>query len=278
MLNTYYNPVRTYQGVGSLSVLPQLVNGLNPKKILLLIWDESVLENRYIKETAAAFADILTVKTFAWSNPEMFQLYEIYNETKNENYELVIAVGGGSVLDVGKSLCCLYAQPVESLETMRTMIAEKTYSKPQCKWIGIPTTAGTGSEVTCWATVWDSEHNKKYSVDTQDNYAYAAVIDPVLASSMPLSTLCWHRPCRLSWLFLPRWTQYATRRKVTGLRQAIPYRVRRRFRQLKLLWIISTGFCAAKKKRMTPWRRAVCWPGLHSAIRALRLAIPFLTR
>lgn len=51
MLNTYYNPVRTYQGVGSLSVLPQLVNGLNPKKILLLIWDKSVLENRYIKET-----------------------------------------------------------------------------------------------------------------------------------------------------------------------------------------------------------------------------------
>lgn len=32
LLNTYYNPVRTYQGVGSLSVLPQLVNGLNPKK------------------------------------------------------------------------------------------------------------------------------------------------------------------------------------------------------------------------------------------------------
>ena len=58
-----------------------------------------MLENRYIKETAAAFADILTIKTFAWSNPEMFQLYEIYNETKNENYELVIAVGGGSVLD-----------------------------------------------------------------------------------------------------------------------------------------------------------------------------------
>lgn len=66
------------------------------------------------------------------------------------------------------------------------MIADKAYSKPQCKWIGIPTTAGTGSEVTCWATVWDSEHNKKYSVDTQDNYAYAAVIDPVLASSMPV--------------------------------------------------------------------------------------------
>ena len=54
MLNTYYNPVRTYQGVGSLSVLPQLVSSLKPGRILLLIWDESVLKNRYIKETAAS--------------------------------------------------------------------------------------------------------------------------------------------------------------------------------------------------------------------------------
>ena len=99
----------------------------------------------------------------------MFQLYEIYNETKNENYELVIAVGGGSVLDVGKSLCCLYAKPVDSLEAMRQYDCRKNLQQTALQVIGVPTTAGTGSEVTCWATVWDSEHNKKYSVDTQDN-------------------------------------------------------------------------------------------------------------
>ncbi len=186
MLNYYYNPVRTYQGAGSLQVLPQLVKAVNPGKILLLVWDESVLQNRFIKETAAAYAEKIKIKTFAWSNPELFQLYEIYNETKDENFELVIAVGGGSVLDVGKSLCCLYAQEIKSPEEMRSLIENKSYRKPSCKWIGVPTTAGTGSEVTCWATVWDSEHDRKYSVDTQDNYAYAAVVDPVLAASMPV--------------------------------------------------------------------------------------------
>lgn len=185
-MNTYYNPVRTYQGAGSLAVLPQLVKDLNPGRILMLIWDESVLQNRYIKETAAVYADKLDIKTFAWSNPELFQLYEMYNETRNGKYGLVIAVGGGSVLDVGKSLCCLFAQEIESVDAMRSLIEYKTYKKPACKWIGVPTTAGTGSEVTCWATVWDSEHDKKYSVDTQDNYAYAAIVDPVLASSMPV--------------------------------------------------------------------------------------------
>lgn len=185
-MNIYYNPVRTYQGAGSLAVLPQLIEKLAPAKILLLIWDERVLQNRYLKETAAAYADRLQIKTFAWSNPEMFQLYEMYNETKNGGFELIIAVGGGSVLDVGKALCCLYAQPVASPEELRRLIAGKTYTKPSCRWIGVPTTAGTGSEVTCWATVWDSEHNKKYSVDTEENYAYAAVVDPVLAASMPV--------------------------------------------------------------------------------------------
>ena len=185
MLNTYYNPVRTYQGVGSLSVLPQLVNGLNPKKILLLIWDKSVLENRYIKETAAAFADILTIKTFAWSNPEMFQLYEIYNETKNENYELVIAVGGGSVLDVGKSLCCLYAKPVDSLETMRNMIAAKTYSKPHCKWIGVPTTAGTGSEADAGCVITNPDTNEKVGLKTPDLFPVLCIEDPELMKSVP---------------------------------------------------------------------------------------------
>ena len=185
MLNTYYNPVRTYQGAGSLSVLPQLVSSLKPGRILLLIWDESVLKNRYIKETAAVFADILTVKTFVWSNPEMFQLYEIYNETKNENYELVIAIGGGSVLDVGKSLCCLYAKPVDSLEAMRNMIAAKTYSKPHCKWIGVPTTAGTGSEADAGCVITNPETNEKVGLKTPDLFPVLCIEDPELMKSVP---------------------------------------------------------------------------------------------
>ncbi len=185
-MDCYYNPVRTYLGAGSLAVLPQLVKDLNPGKILLLIWDESVLQNRFIKAAAAEWKDKLTVKTFAWSNPELLQLYEMYNETKNAGFALVIAVGGGSVLDVGKSLCCLYAQDIASPEELRSLIETKSYKAPACKWIGVPTTAGTGSEVTCWATVWDSEHDKKYSVDTQANYAYAAVVDPELANTMPV--------------------------------------------------------------------------------------------
>lgn len=188
MIHTYYNPVRTCQGYGSLEKLPALAaEAVVPEKsILLLVWGESVLEKQGFKELQEQAGDRLIVRTFIASNPEVGQLFAMYQETKQYDIGLVIAVGGGSVLDVGKSLCCLYGREIGSVDALRELIAKKEYDTPVCRWIGIPTTAGTGSEVTCWATIWDSENHKKYSVDTQKNYAYAAVVDPQLADTMPL--------------------------------------------------------------------------------------------
>lgn len=49
------------------------------------------------------------------------------------------------------------------------------------------TTAGTGSEVTCWATIWDPERDAKRSVECRENYAFAALVDPELAAGMPVT-------------------------------------------------------------------------------------------
>lgn len=51
----------------------------------------------------------------------------------------------------------------------------------------MPTTAGTGSEVTCWATIWDPERDAKRSVECRENYAFAALVDPELAAGMPVT-------------------------------------------------------------------------------------------
>ena len=185
----YYNPVRTYEGYGSLAQLSLLAQecASPDETILLLVWNESVLEVPEIAEFAAREKYHLVVQPFAASNPELGQLYDMYCQTRMLNVGLVIAIGGGSVLDVGKSLCCLYGREIPSEDALRQIIRDKTYGPSGCRWIGVPTTAGTGSEVTCWATVWDSPNNAKYSVDTPQNYAYAAVVDPALAASMPLT-------------------------------------------------------------------------------------------
>lgn len=101
--------------------------------------------------------------------------------------EVVVAVGGGSILDVGKSLCCLYGTDLPDADSLRRLIEEKSYGHPAARWIGVPTTAGTGSEVTCWATIWDPERDAKRSVECRENYAFAALVDPELAAGMPVT-------------------------------------------------------------------------------------------
>ncbi|MFR5601226.1 MAG: phosphonoacetaldehyde reductase [Lachnospiraceae bacterium] len=189
MMNQYFNPVRSIQGNGSLSMLPELVQELGSKeaRVLILGWSDEVQQMDAIQILMQKPELETRYKSFSASNPTVEQLYEVYVETKSFEPEIVIPIGGGSVLDVGKTLCLLYGEELASVEELRQLIVEKCYRNPAARWIGVPTTAGTGSEVTCWATIWDPSKEAKRSVESQNNYAVAAVIDPELAASMPVS-------------------------------------------------------------------------------------------
>ena len=186
-MDNYYNPVRTICGAGSITKIEELVKQMNLKdrRILLLAWKEEIAELDAFVKLSEQFH--LHRICFNESNPTVEQLFEVYQHTKGFAPEVVIAVGGGSVMDVGKSLCCFYGKEVATADEMRQMIADKSYGIPAARWIGVPTTSGTGSEVTCWATIWDPKKNAKRSVESRENYAYAAVVDPDLTKGMPFS-------------------------------------------------------------------------------------------
>ena len=188
-MNRYYNPVRTLEGPGSTNQLTGLLEemGLEKRKVLLLVWSKNVLNNPGVSSLLKPEAgfEIQTV-CFEASNPTVNQLFAVYEATRDFSPEAVVAVGGGSTMDVGKSLCCLYGHRIPDVDALREMIREKNYGTPQAQWIGVPTTAGTGSEVTCWATIWDPEQDAKRSVECRENYAWAALVDPHLTEGMPL--------------------------------------------------------------------------------------------
>ena len=187
-MNQYFNPVRTFQGKGSISSLPEILKEMLPSggRILLLAWNESVFGLPAVKQVEASGEYRLTARCFQASNPTVEQLFQVYEETGKDAPDAVIAIGGGSVLDVGKSLCCLYGQELHSADAVREVISSKAFGSPVVRWIGVPTTAGTGSEVTCWATIWDPEKNVKRSVESKENYAYAAIVDSALTENMPI--------------------------------------------------------------------------------------------
>lgn len=186
-MNYYHNPVRLYWDTHCIKYVKDVIGELNVKKVLLIKWSETALENQTGKELyEALYGCDVTELVFEKSNPDIVDLYELYQNKKQEKLELVIAVGGGSVLDIAKSFAAILDNEYASIEELRQAIIEKNTGKPACPWIGIPTTAGTGSEVTCWATVWDAEKGSKLSLEDKRNYAYAAYIEPEFTMSMPM--------------------------------------------------------------------------------------------
>lgn len=186
-MNFYYNPVRLHWGEHCLAEIKEEMQQLQAENILIIKWNEKALENQAGKELYEAISSHhVTELVFAKSNPDIHDLYDVYQQHKTERPDVIIAVGGGSVLDMAKSLAAILNDAYTSVEELREAIANKKTGIPECPWIGIPTTAGTGSEVTCWATVWDSEKGAKLSLESKQNYAYAAYIDPEFTMSMPI--------------------------------------------------------------------------------------------
>lgn len=187
-MNCYYNPVHTIQGPGCLSRLPDLLRTLprSGRRVLVIAWGKEVLRHPVLSALLADGGEFdARSLVFTASNPTVEQLYDAWNDTRDFAPQVVVGVGGGTILDVAKSLCCLYGCPLKGVNDLRERIAAGGL-KPAARWIGVPTTAGTGSEVTCWATIWDPEQDTKRSLESRENYAWAALVDPELAKGMPV--------------------------------------------------------------------------------------------
>ena len=101
----------------------------------------------------------------------------------NSSYDGVIAIGGGSVMDTAKAI--MFSLGTDLLE-IRKLIDFKDPFIRKLPSLFIPTTHGTGSEVTKWATVWNMDEKKKYSISHEDLYPTWGVLDGTLALSLPL--------------------------------------------------------------------------------------------
>ena len=98
--------------------------------------------------------------------------------------DAIIAFGGGSPMDAAKSISMISANGGSILDYM---LVRKTYTKRGVPLICIPTTAGTGSEVTAAAVTTDKETHRKIGVSSDFQMPAFAIIDPELHVSMPLS-------------------------------------------------------------------------------------------
>jgi len=104
---------------------------------------------------------------------------------KNEKCTCVVAMGGGSVIDAGKAIAAMLTNEGDVLDYLEIIGGGKALTKKSARFLAIPTTAGTGSEVTRNAVLASPEHRLKVSLRSPYMLPGIALVDPELTYDLP---------------------------------------------------------------------------------------------
>lgn len=122
------------------------------------------------------------------SEPTTTIVTEAVEQARLSKSDLVIGIGGGSVLDTGKAIAAMLTNSGKLLDYLEVVGAGLPLTKIPAPYVAIPTTAGTGAEVTRNAVLAVPEKQVKVSMRSPLMLPRLAVVDPELTHSMPPST------------------------------------------------------------------------------------------
>lgn len=106
-------------------------------------------------------------------------------EARKLRSDFVVGIGGGSVIDAGKAIAALLTNEGDVFDYLEVVGRGMPLANPSAPYIAIPTTAGTGAEVTRNAVLYSPEHHTKVSLRSPLMLPRLALIDPELTYSMP---------------------------------------------------------------------------------------------
>jgi phosphonate metabolism-associated iron-containing alcohol dehydrogenase len=180
----HFNPVRVVAGRGALNRLPQLVSPGGP---VLLVTTEGFARRGVTARVRALFGpgQPVIVHDRVTPNPELDDLESATAALRGRGIESIVAIGGGSVLDTAKGLALSLPSDVDRpFESVFRGGAPQDW-RANLKLIAVPSTSGTGSEVTPFATVWDGVEHRKHSLTGERLYPHTALLDPELTLTLP---------------------------------------------------------------------------------------------
>ena len=181
-------PVRIKFGEGIAATLPDVLAELGSSRVFLML-DEGIEQfNPAVAALLAQLADVdgLEVTIFAKpaGEPTIHMANDAIATRAVSQADAVVAVGGGSVIDTAKAarLCAELGLTFDGF-----LESERTYPTPQVPLIALPTSAGTGSEVSGGAVFSNPAAGTKAGIAHPNLRAQVALVDPVLTYSMPPS-------------------------------------------------------------------------------------------
>jgi acetaldehyde dehydrogenase/alcohol dehydrogenase len=185
-------PPKVYFKYGS---LPIAIRELAGKKRAFIVTDKPLFDLGVTAALEEVLEEIgITVNIFydVEPDPSLETVERGLNVINTFNPDVIIAIGGGSPMDAAKIIWLLYEHPEIEFESlaMRFMdIRKRVYELPplgqKALMVCIPTTSGTGSEVTPFAVVTDRRNNIKYPLADYALTPSMAIVDPELVLNMP---------------------------------------------------------------------------------------------
>jgi hypothetical protein len=182
----YHNPVAIRFGAGALDELPAILAG---RRAVVVTFPEAESLGLVARLRALLGGALVAVEDWIEPNPDVSYLAAMYERfwRDHAHADTVVAVGGGSAIDTAKAL--MVGTASGRFDELVTLLARGTpFTPARVKaLIAVPTTAGTGSEVTPWATVWDRAAGKKHSLHLAETWPEFAIVDPDLMLTLPRS-------------------------------------------------------------------------------------------
>lgn len=143
------------------------------------------------RERSAPLLDILSMAGIQKSEfpvtgePTIPGVLSATEEARRAGCDMVVGIGGGSVIDAGKAVAALLTNGGEPLDYLEVIGRGRPIEKPSAPYIAIPTTAGTGAEVTRNSVLLSPEDKVKVSMRSPLMLPRVALVDPLLTHSMP---------------------------------------------------------------------------------------------
>ena len=182
---SFFMPTRIIFGPGSLARLPDLVEELGGARAsVFLVTGRQSLRAQGTQERV--LRDISRFRVVHYDGALPFPSPELVDQAREACRQaapnLVVAIGGGSALDMGKLMAILMTNPGPSIDygTGHRQITERGVP-----FIAVPTTSGSSSEVTSGAALWQMDQAASFGVNHPYMFPTIALVDPDLAMSMP---------------------------------------------------------------------------------------------
>jgi alcohol dehydrogenase class IV len=188
-------------GRGKISELPSLARRHALHRCMVVTGKSPSRVQPVIDLLTQAGVEVLIFAVSA--EPSLPSLREGLAQASEARCDGVVAIGGGSVIDMGKAIAALLRNNDDLFEYLEVIGKGRPLQNPSAPCIAIPTTAGTGAEVTRNAVLFSPEHAVKVSLRSATMLPVAAIVDPDLTRELGPQTTAWSGMDALTQLIEP---------------------------------------------------------------------------